>query len=174
MEQRVAKISMRIGPHGGSRIALPAAWVRQLGLSEEAREVTLQFDGESITIRPQVTAEFTPFLLRAQRMKHKLLLINYYEGERLCSKICADCTERRVAVENLVDNPVLTAFGVNQSPDWQALEDFLERRCVPRQRHGLRRYLEALGLDEYDPLEIIRKTEGRMAEDHFRVEIREG
>ena len=42
---------------------------------------------------------------------------------------------------------------------------FLEERCVPRQREGLQDYLEALGLDHYDPLEIVLRTEGRMAED---------
>ena len=45
------------------------------------------------------------------------------------------------------------------------LADFLAERCIPRQRAGLREYLEALGLDEYDPFAIIEKTGGRMAED---------
>ena len=51
---------------------------------------------------------------------------------------------------------------------------FLESRCVPRQRDGLSHYLAELGLDRYDPLEIIRKTAGRMAEDHFWIKILEG
>ena len=44
---------------------------------------------------------------------------------------------------------------------------------MPRQRAGLREYLEALGLEEYDPLAIIKKTGGRMAEDQQWLEIRE-
>ena len=36
-----------------------------------------------------------------------------------------------------------------------------------------REYLEALGLDEYDPLAIIQKTKGRMAEDDPWMELRE-
>ena len=45
--------------------------------------------------------------------------------------------------------------------------------CIPRSRAGLREYLEAIGVEEYDPLAIIRKTEGRMAEDQqwIRVEV---
>ena len=50
---------------------------------------------------------------------------------------------------------------------------FLDERCIPRQRAGLREYLEAKGLDEYDPLAIIQKTKGRMAEDDQWMEVRE-
>ena len=41
-------------------------------------------------------------------------------------------------------------------------EDFLEERCVPRSRSGIREYLETIGVEEYNPLEIIKKTKGRM------------
>lgn len=43
----------------------------------------------------------------------------------------------------------------------------------PESRAGLREYLEAIGLEEYDPLEIIRKTAGRMAEDQQWLEVEE-
>ena len=67
-----------------------------------------------------------------------------------------------------------TAFGVNQMPAWDDLNAFLESRCIPRQRDGLQYYLAELGLDQYDPLDIIRKTEGRMAEDACWIKIVEG
>ena len=57
-------------------------------------------------------------------------------------------------------------------PTWDDFQNFLEERCIPRARAGLREYLEALGLDEYDPLEIIKKTSGRMAEDQQWIEIK--
>jgi len=47
----------------------------------------------------------------------------------------------------------------------------LEERCIPRGRVGLREYLEIIGLDEYDPWEIVKKTQGRMAEDQQWIEI---
>ena len=40
-------------------------------------------------------------------------------------------------------------------PDWKDFQNFLAECCIPRQRAGLREYLEALGLAEYDPLAII-------------------
>ena len=180
MEQRSARIMTQrsggtAGPGGEcGRVALPTAWVKKLGLYGESRSVSLQFDGESITIRPKAASGYHAFLRDAQRAGHDLLLLSYYDGGRLCSKICADRTARTVAVENNTDDPLETAFGVNTAPDWAAFERFLEGRCVPRQRDGLNRYLKTLGLDEYDPLAIVRRTEGRMAEDNFYLEIREG
>ena len=65
------------------------------------------------------------------------------------------------------------AFGVRELPTWDDFMEFLEDRCIPRERDGLRYYLEALGLDEYDPLAIVQRTEGRMAEDHQWLKIEE-
>ncbi len=49
----------------------------------------------------------------------------------------------------------------------------MESRCIPRTRAGLREYLETIGVDRYDPLEIIRKTQGRMAEDDLWLTVEE-
>ncbi|MED9969369.1 MAG: hypothetical protein UFA98_05070 [Ruminococcus sp.] len=51
--------------------------------------------------------------------------------------------------------------------------EFLEERCIPRTRDGLKYYLDAIGVDEYNPFEIIKKTQGRMAEDHQWIELSE-
>ena len=68
-------------------------------------------------------------------------------------------------VENQAVPTIKTAFGNNPVPSWEDFQRFLAERCIPRQRAGLREYLEALGLDTYDPLAIIEKTGGHMAED---------
>ena len=76
--------------------------------------------------------------------------------------------------ENFCNSPSLAAgTSITSLPTWADLEEFLEERCIPRQRAGLREYLEALGLEEYDPLAIIQKTKGRMAEDDQWMEVRE-
>lgn len=56
-------------------------------------------------------------------------------------------------------------------PSWLDFLNFLEERCIPRDRAGLREYLETIGVDEYDPIEIIQKTFGRMAEDGQWLEM---
>lgn len=70
-----------------------------------------------------------------------------------------------LAVENFSKDPVKTAFGKCSSPDWTDFQIFLEDHCISRHRDGLQYYLHELQLDEYDPMAIIEKTEGRMAED---------
>ena len=163
------------GPEGRSyRVVLSPVWVKQLGITENSREVLLQFDGESITIRRVGTGEYAAFLNEAREKKHDLLVLHYYDGENLCTRICADRTARRLAIENKTADVLSTAFGVDQNPNWEDLVAFLESRCIPRQRDGLQHYLTRLGLERYDPLEIIRKTEGRMAEDDCWIKIVEG
>jgi len=47
----------------------------------------------------------------------------------------------------------------------------LQERCLPKERAGLPEYLETIGVGEYDPVEIINKTAGRMAEDNQWLEM---
>ena len=142
-----------------------------MGLAGEGSRVILSFDGEVITIRPEQSTEQYRTTRLAQG--HELLEIRYYNDDALCTLIYADKTARDLRAENYTDNLVKTAFGKNLLPSWADLEAFLEERCIPRQRAGLREYLEALGLDEYDPLAIIKKTKGRMAEDDQWMEVHE-
>ena len=175
METRNGKISVsKAGGTAGNgaktyKLSLPSAWVRALGLADGLRRVTLSFDGETITVRPEQSME----QYREGRLAsgHALLAIRYHSGERLCTLIYADQTAKDLRVENYTDRMVKTAFGKNAAPTWADLEAFLEERCIPRQRAGLREYLEALGLEEYDPLAIVQKTQGRMAEDDQWMEV---
>ena len=177
IEQRKAKILInKAGGTAGAdaknyRVALPSAWINELGIDEESREVALQFDGESITIRRAVSSSYADFMDTAHQRGHELLVLHFYDGDELCTKICADKAARTLAIENHTADVLRTAFGVNQNPTWDDLQQFLESRCVPRQRDGLRYYLAELGLEKYDPLEIVRKTEGHMAEDNCRLVI---
>ena len=75
--------------------------------------------------------------------------------------------------ENHTKNIVKTAFGENGIPNWDDFERFLEERCMPKSRAGIREYLETIGVDEYNPIEIIKKTKGRMAEDKQWLELEE-
>lgn len=88
-----------------------------------------------------------------------------FDGDRLCTTIDADFESETLQATNYVDTPIKTAFGNNAHPTWKDFWDFLQERCVPRERAGLQEYLKALGLYAYDPIEIIQKTQGRMAED---------
>jgi hypothetical protein len=169
MEQRDANLI--IGTSGGTagkgsktyKLSIPSSWVRQLALTEDNRSVRLIFDGEQILIQPQ----------KKESEGHRILKMIYYDKEQPCSYILADYTAETVQVDNFCENPVKTAFGQNLRPSWEQYQEFLASRCVPRERAGLREYLEAIGVDEYNPLTIIRKTNGRMSEDHQWIRIEE-
>lgn len=111
------------------------------------------------------------FASRQMAQGHEVRILRLYDRDQLCSTIYADFTGRTVVVENQPVSFIKTAFGNNSRPNWEDFQRFLEERCIPRQRAGLREYLEVLGLEEYNPLAIIEKTGGRMAEDQQWLSI---
>ena len=80
MEQRKAKILInKAGGTAGAdaknyRVALPSAWINELGIDEGSCEVVLQFDGESITIRRAVPCGYAEFMDTARQRGHELLV----------------------------------------------------------------------------------------------------
>ena len=175
METRNAKLI--VNKSGGTaseksktyRVTIPNSWVEQLGISEDNREIELSFNGSEITVRRKQTMQE----YKDTHNRNKLLQLQFYHGDSLCTTILADETAEKVLIENHTSDPLYTAFGVNENPDWQDYQNFLEERCIPKSRAGLQEYLNAIGVDEYHPLEIIRKTKGRMAEDQSWLEVTE-
>lgn len=175
MEKRIAKINISFA--GGTaakgaktyKVTMPTSWMNELGIGEERRDVEISFDGKQIVISRHLTGK--EFAAQKIAAGHDVRLLRFYDGDKLCTVIHADFTDETLTTENHVDDPVKTAFGNNALPTWAALQAFLEERCVPRQRAGLREYLETIGVSEYDPLEIIQKTAGRIAEDHQWLEM---
>jgi len=175
MERRTAKVN--ISSAGGSasqgartcKVTLPTSWMDDFGINMSQRTLELLFDGKQIILT--VKTGIDEFITQKKDKKHDVRLFRYYCKDKLCTTICADFTDKTLSFSNHVNDPVNTAFGNNELPTWPVFEAFLEERCLPRQRDGLREYLEVLGLDEYDPIEIIKKTSGRMAEDEQWLQI---
>ncbi len=175
VEKRLGKII--VGSAGGNagknsksyKISLPSKWVNKLSLASE--KIELSFDGEKIILSHHLS--FETFLNQKKEKGHKLILLKYYDNDTLCTSICADFTDKTISAKNEAYDIVKTAFGKNEIPTWEDFEDFLEERCVPENRSGIREYLETIGVDEYAPVEIIKKTAGRMAEDNQWLEMEE-
>lgn len=118
-------------------------------------------------------------LLRNPDMEEKLRLkdnrlklrLKYFYKNMLCTVIDVDELQRKVEIKNYVKNPMLRAFGVNNEPDYDDYEQFLESRCFPRTRDKMKLELKRLDIPFYDPILIIEKTLGRMEEDEFYIEI---
>lgn len=100
-----------------------------------------------------------------------LRLLYMYRND-LCTLIDVDDRKEKVMIKNYTDNLQFRAFGVIEEPTYADYQEFLEERCFPRTRDKMKIQLEALDIPFYDPMLIIEKTQGRMAEDQFWVDIK--
>ena len=105
------------------------------------------------------------------QLQDYVLRMEYMCEDELCSVILVDFMREKVEVINKTDEVIHQAFGAKARPDWEDFEYFLESRCFPRSRDHMKSILRDLGLDNYDPLAIIEKTGGRMAEDKQWVKM---
>lgn len=148
--------------------------------SEEAWEMQKMYNlGSSIeqiakafcVTRPTVY-KYINLNRRWEKEKFVKVRMEYMYEEEVCSIIDVDFYHRKVFVENRTNQLILTAFGVNRHPDWEDFQEFLESRCFPRTRCQAKQILRENGMDFYEPMAIIEKTQGRMAEDHHWLRIR--
>lgn len=95
----------------------------------------------------------------------------YMSGNKVSTVIDVDEIEKRVRAYNYTKDYISRAFGRKEQPTFEDYETFLESRCFPRTRDKMKLILKELDLPFYDPLLIIEKTEGRMAEDDFWIRI---
>ena len=95
----------------------------------------------------------------------------YMYGSNVCTLIDVNEQEQKVKVKNYTDKIMFRAFGVVEAPNYNQYQEFLESRCFPESRDKMKLILKDLGLPFYDPIMIIEKTEGRMAEDDFWIRI---
>ena len=108
---------------------------------------------------------------RSVEVSEYTMRMDYMCQDECCTVILVNFKDRKIAVQNETDDVLHRAFGVKVRPTWEDFEEFLESRCFPRTREGLRMILKELGLDAYDPLAIVEKTQGRMAEDFQWLKI---
>lgn len=95
----------------------------------------------------------------------------FMHNDDVCTLIDVDEPQQAVRIYNITNQYMLRAFGREERPTFKDYEAFLESRCFPRSRDKMKLVLKDLGLPFYDPLMIIEKTQGRMAEDNFWIKI---
>lgn len=98
----------------------------------------------------------------------------YMCENEICTIIDVDERHRKVRIHNYTNDYISRAFGKNERPTFEEYESFLESRCFPRTRDKMKLILADLDLPFYDPMLIIEKTEGRMAEDNYWIRIEKG
>lgn len=108
--------------------------------------------------------------LEIPEKEYPLRLWYYYKNE-VCTIIDVDERKHIVRVYNYTEDDMLKALGKHTEVSYEMYEEFLESRCFPRERDKMKLKLRELDLPFYDPMMIIEKTEGRMAEDEFWIKI---
>ncbi len=102
------------------------------------------------------------------------LRLKYFFRNQLCTIIDVDERNRKVQIHNFQTELIYKAFGKLNRPTYDQYEEFLASRCIPRERDKMKIQLRELDIPFYDPMLIIEKTQGRMAEDEFWIEIERG
>ncbi len=95
----------------------------------------------------------------------------YMHGQKISTLIDVNMITQKIYIKNYTDNIIFRAFGVNENPTYDDFQEFLESRCFPKTRDKLKLYLRELDIPFYDPLTIIEKTEGKMADDDFWIKM---
>ena len=150
----------------------------RFGKEEIARIVQMEQEGVKITEIAQKmgTSRQTiyKYLENEKRLKEDeniTMRMKYMYDDMLCTVIDVDFRHQKIYIDNWVNVPLFRAFGVIEHPTWEDFEYFLESRCFPKSRANVKRLLRELDIPYYDPLLIIEKTQGRMAEDHHWIDI---
>lgn len=89
----------------------------------------------------------------------------YMSKDKVMTVIDVNDKEEKIKIKNFTDKIFFRAFGINESPDWNNYQEFLEDRCVPRTRYNIDEILKDMGMTEYNPFEFVKRTQGRIADD---------
>ena len=72
----------------------------------------------------------------------------------------ATVSGNRVTIQKFTDNIAKQFFYAYNSMDISQLSELLEMRCWERERVDINDILQRLGIKEYDPIEIVKRTFG--------------
>ena len=95
-----------------------------------------------------------------------MLRFQYLEKDTVTAEVEVDEKAKTVRYSPYTTNVYALPFGVNQSPTIADVSRFFASRCFPKERRNCRQLLQDLGLAEYKPWDIVRKTHGRQLEDY--------
>lgn len=139
--------------------------VERWEMSDKAVTGPITLLAQIVMLHPEIAEE-----LSLPERKYPLRLW-YYNLDTVCTIIDVDIISQRVSIKNYTDNLLYRAFGRNEHPTYAEYEEFLRSRCFPEERDKMKLMLRELDIPFYDPLMIIEKTDGRMAEDNFWIKI---
>lgn len=95
-----------------------------------------------------------------------VMRLDFMFRQKVCTEIYVNFADKKIKIVNRTNDIMKRAFGINENPDWNDFEQFLEERCFPKSRAFRKTILKKIGADGYDTLQILEKTDGRTADDN--------
>lgn len=92
--------------------------------------------------------------------------IDFMYKRSVCTTILVDFWNEKIKITNKTDDILHRAFGVNENPTWDDFNTFLIDRCFSKSRGDRKTVLKAIGVDSYDPIQIVEQTKGKTYEDN--------
>lgn len=92
--------------------------------------------------------------------------IDFMYKTSVCTTILVDFWNEKIKITNKTDDILHRAFGVNENPTWDDFNEFLAERCFSKSRGDRKAVLRAIGVDSYDPIQIVEQTRGKIYEDN--------
>lgn len=134
LETRKAKmiVNRSGGKRGGSstfRATLPASWVREMGLSEDQRNLKLEFDGETIIIKNnEEEVKMLEKLLGIAKMgiEKEMEAVGYIDDSDNCERFLDGLARKLVEKELVPDKNDLDQFYEKEGEIEELSEDLLE------------------------------------------------
>lgn len=96
----------------------------------------------------------------------KILDFEYYNKEKLCTRVHVDYNKQEVLVENFTNDIIEQAFG-KQRVTIDSIDEFFRERVFEETRVDKNELLEYFGLKVFDAEAIARKTHGLIASDTY-------
>lgn len=103
-----------------------------------------------------------------------LKVFNWYCNGQLTAVVTADYTQKTVEVKNLVNDSYYLPFAPDIKPSFTQWQAVLTSHCPSKNNAFIDQFLESIGLDHYDVLEIIKKTNGKAYHSPCTIELMEG
>lgn len=103
--------------------------------------------------------------------KENILEFEFLYKDMICSRVRANFTTGVVESKDYVDELILTVFG-KQEHNIDNLLLFFEERVFPSSRPDTYEMLEVMGLKEYNPLDICKKTHGKCLGDELWIRFK--
>lgn len=91
-------------------------------------------------------------------------IFSVYNQDELVAEVAVTDNRRQIDVKKYTEDPGIQPF-CGENITLERVYNFIKYRCFEECRPDKEMLLEALGLSEYNPWEIVKKTHGRLWQD---------